>query len=158
LPTSSDSRLMNIIGRIGLWFLCLFLAVPLFSLLFSLALGTEAILAIIRVTMIFALPVACLYLPVVIAFKNAEGRKIWTILLSGILIGPLAMFLWSLILLLRGFSSEDVWHGDPLLGWLGGGVATTVFSLIVGFLTTSFYVLALKILYRRSIPSTSVSV
>ena len=111
----------------------------------------SGIFPIIRVTVIFALPVWCLYLPVVIAVKDAEGQRIWAILFSGTLIGPLAMFLWSLILLLRGFNQKAVWLSDPLLGSLGGGIASMIFALIVGFLTTSFYVVGLKILYRRSV-------
>jgi hypothetical protein len=113
------------------------------------------IFPIFRVTTKFALPVWFVYLLVVIAVKNAEGRKIWTLLLSGSLIGPLVVFLWSLTLQLRGFSQKAIWLGDPLLGWLGGGIASMIFSLIVGFLTTSFYLVVLKILHRRSIASES---
>jgi hypothetical protein len=103
---------------------------------------------IFRVAMTFALPVWCLYLPVVIALKDAEEGRIWTILFSGILIGPASLALWGLILQLRGGDAHQIWHGDPLVGL--GGIAAITFALIVGFLTTSFYVIALRILHRRS--------
>jgi hypothetical protein len=161
VPEPSDRRLRSVLIRIGLWLVCLLLSVPLFSLVLALSLASSesaamsAIFPIIRVTMIFALPVWCLYLPVVIALKDAEQRRIWTILLSGSLIGPLAMLLWSLILQLRGFSQKAIWQGDPLLGWLGGGIAAITFSFIVGLLTTSLYVIALRLMHRRSIASES---
>jgi hypothetical protein len=96
--------------------------------------------------MIFALPVACLYLPFVIALKDAEGRRIWTILLCGILIGPAVPGLLGLFLQLRGqLRGEDVtkvWQGEPLTGLgLGSGM---IYALIVGFLTTVCYVIAMK--------------
>ncbi|HZD47373.1 MAG TPA: hypothetical protein VE178_01395 [Silvibacterium sp.] len=159
MPEHGERGSLNVLRRIGLWFASLLLAVALFCLFFSLIFMASpfftagSILPVLRVTMIFALPVWCLYLPVVIAVKDAEERRIWTILLTGTLIGPLAMFLWSLILLLRGFSQKDVWLGDPLLGGLGGCIGSMTLALIVGFLTTSFYVIALKILHRVSTAS-----
>ena len=135
---------MNIVGRIGLWFGCLFFSVALLSLLLS-SLGASAYV-VFRVTMMFALPVACLYLPFVIALKDAEGRRIWTILLSGILIGPAVPGLLGLFLQLRGqLRGEDVhkvWQGEPLTG-VGLGSAM-IYALIVGFMTTACYVIVLK--------------
>ena len=157
-----DKRgLMNVLRRIGLWFISLLLAVVLFSLSFSFFFGTPSsfsfwsgpILPVIRVTMMFALPVWCLYLPVIVAVKNAEQRRIWTLLWSGSLIGPVSLALWCLILLLRGDDPHTIWYGDPLLGI--GGILSIVFAFIVGFLTTSFYVLALKLLHRGSFASGS---
>jgi hypothetical protein len=100
--------------------------------------------------MIFALPVWCVWLPVVIATEDAEGPNIWTILWSGILVGPASLAVWSLILLLRGASQQTVWYGDPLLGVLGGGIACMIFASIVGLLTGSLYVAACKSLQGRS--------
>lgn len=157
MAESGERRVRSVLIRIGLWLACLLLSVPLFSIslaLFLASTGSAAmsvIFPITRVTMIFALPVWCLYLPIVIAFKDAERRRIWTILLTGTLIGPVSLALWCFILQLRGVDPNLIWHGDPLLGWLGGGIATMIFALIVGFLTTSFYVIALKIVQRRSV-------
>lgn len=146
----------NTSRRIGLWFGCLLVSASLFSLFLSLLFSragsfrVETVLTVFRVTMMFALPVWFLYLPFVIAFKDAEGRRIWTILVSGILVGPASLGLWGLILLLRGGDPHMIWNGDPLLGVLGGIRAGMVFALIVGFLTTSLYVSALRVLYHRS--------
>jgi hypothetical protein len=95
---------MNTARRIGLWFGSLLVSVTLFSFICSLLfsgpgffrLGT--VLFIFRVTMIFALPVWCLYLHFVIALKDAEERRIWTILVSGALIGPTSLVLWGVML------------------------------------------------------------
>jgi len=100
--------------------------------------------------MTFAFPVWCLYLPFVLALRDAEGSRIRTILVSGLLIGPVSLALWGLILQLRGGDPHLIWHGDPLLGVLGGVAAMMIFALIVGFLTAFSYVIALKLLYRRS--------
>jgi hypothetical protein len=96
----------------------------------------------------FAIPVWCLYLPFVIALKDAEGRRRWIILLSGILMGPTSLALWGLTLQLRGADPHNIWQGDPLIGL--GGIAAMIFAAIVGFLTTSFYLIALRVLRRRT--------
>jgi hypothetical protein len=147
---SGARSLMNTLRRIGLWFGSLLLSATLFSLLFSGAriFGDGSVLLIFRVTMIFALPIWCLYLPFVIALKDAEQRRIWTILFSGILIGPTSLAVWCLILQLRGGDPHKIWQGDLLIGL--GCITAMVFALIVGFLTASFYVIALRILHRRS--------
>ena len=152
---SGASNLTNASRRIGLWLGSLLLAVTLFSLLFNLVFNRAAfnwldsVFVIFNVTMTFALPVWLLYLPFVIALKNAEDRGIWTILFSGISIGPVSLALWCFTLQLSGDDPHRIWQGDPLIGM--GGIAAMLFALIVGFLTTSFYVIALKVLHRRSI-------
>jgi hypothetical protein len=144
------SNLMNVLRRVGLSLGCLLLSVVLFSLLFSLRFGAGAVLLVFRVTLIVALPVWCLYLPFLIALKDAEERRIWIILFSGILIGPTSLALLGLIFQLRGVDPHKIWQGDPLLGVLGGLAAMMIYALIVGFLTTSFYVIVLRALHRRS--------
>jgi hypothetical protein len=149
---SGANNLMNTLRRIGLWFGSLLVSVTLFSLLVTLHFSgpgffrAGSVLLTFRVTMIFAFPVWCLYLPFVIALKDAEERRGWTILFSGLLIGPASLALWGLILQLRGGDPHKIWHGDPLAFGLNGAM---LFALIVGFLTTSFYVIALKVLHRR---------
>jgi len=145
---SGPSNLMNTLKRLGLWFGSLFLSATLFVLLFSVLFRAWSIIIILRVTMIFAFRLWCLYLPFVIALKDAEERRIWIILLSGTLIGPASLALWGLMLQLRGGDPREIWYGDPLVGL--GGFAAMIFALIVGFVTTSFYVIALRIVHRRS--------
>jgi hypothetical protein len=154
--TSGVSTSTNPMQRIGLWFGSLLISATLFSLFMSLLFSTagsfrfELVFIVFRVTMMFALPVSCLYLPFVLAFKKPVGRRIWTVLVTGILVGPASLGLWGLVLLIRGRDPHIIWDGDPLLGVLGGIGAGMVFALIVGFLTTSFYVFALKVFHHRS--------
>jgi hypothetical protein len=56
----------------------------------------------------FALPVWFLYLPFTVKLKDAEDRRIWIILVSGILIGPLALTVWCLILQLLGGDARAI--------------------------------------------------
>jgi hypothetical protein len=155
---SSWRTVISIGRRVGLSFVCLLLAAALFSLLFALlgAMGGSASISlavpVFRVALFLALPAWCVWLPFVIATKDTEGHKIWTILLSGILIGPASIVLRFLILVLRGANPQMVWRGDPLLGDLGSGPACMIFALIVGSFTSFFYVAALKVLHRRPVP------
>ncbi len=76
--------------NIGLWFLSVLLSVGLFSLWFG---GIEdgslkRWLFVFRITMKFALPVAFLYLPIVITQRDAEEGRMRVIAGSGIVIGP----------------------------------------------------------------------
>jgi len=143
---------MNAWRRVGLSLGCLLLSVSLFSLLYILVLpfGAGSVPLVFRVAIMFAIPVWCLYLPFMIALKDAEGRRFWIILLSGILIGPTSLALLGLIFLLGGFDAHKIWQGDPLFGVLGGLAAMMIYALIVGFLATSFYVIALRVLRRRT--------
>jgi hypothetical protein len=160
---SSWRTVISIGRRVGLSFVCLLLADALFSLLFALwatMAGSARIslaVPVFRTAMLLALPAWGVWLLIVIATKDTEGRdtegrKIWTILLSGILIGPASIALGSLILLLRGANPQMAWRGDPLLGDLGSRPACMIFALIVGSFTSLFYVAALKVLRRRRAP------
>jgi hypothetical protein len=110
------------------------------------------VLFIFRVALMFALPVWCLYLPFVFALKDAEGRRIWIILVSGVLIGPASLALLGLVQQLRGGDPQKIWQGDPLIG---GTPLVMISASVVGFLTTAFYGIALKALHRRSNAATS---
>jgi hypothetical protein len=151
---SSSTKWADTLRRIGLSFGSLLLSVTVFSALFGLLFsGTgffraETVLLIFRVTFLFALPVWCLYLPFVIALKDAEEGRIRTIVVSGFLIGPAALVLWGLLLQMRGGDADAIWHGDPLAFGMIGNVAC---ALVVGFLTTSVYVIALKIFHHQSL-------
>jgi hypothetical protein len=147
-----ESMTTDRLRRIGLWFASLVVGVALFSLAFCVffhtggSLAGQPVILVFRIAMMFAFPVSCLCLPFVIALKHPEGRRIWTTLIGGSLIGPASLALWALILLLRGGDPQVIWYGDPLLGAVGGVAGGMVFGLIVGFLTTSCYLVALRAL------------
>jgi hypothetical protein len=148
MPLSGKRLLIHALGRIGLWFSSLLLAGLLFSVLSSLIFGgAGSIFLIFRMTMTFAFPVGCLYLPVLIALGNEDDRRRPIIVLGGILIGPASMALWGLFLEWRGGNTHTIWNGDPLTGV--GGFVAMFFALIVGSLTTLFYVFGLKATHRR---------
>jgi hypothetical protein len=147
MPRYGGRSFIDALGRIGLWFSSLLVAVLLFSLLFSLIFGgVGSISLIFRIAMTFALPVACLYVPVLIALRNMEERRMRIILLGGILIGPASMAIWGLVLEWRGGDWHSIWLGDPLAG--AGGFVALLFALIVGSLTTVLYILGLKATHR----------
>lgn len=147
MSISGKRGFINALVRICLWFISLLVAVLLFSKLFSLIFGgAGSIFPIFRITMTFALPVGCLYLPFLIALRATEEQRTRIIILGGILIGPLSMALWSLVLQWGGGDMHTIWHGDPLTGV--GGFVAMFFALIVGSLATSFYIFALKVAHR----------
>jgi hypothetical protein len=156
VPETTKRSVVSVGRRIGIWFVCLLLAAALFSLVLSLFVNSAGldklwlILPIFRVTMMCALPIWCLCLPLVIAVRDADGWKIWTILLSGSLIGPLLVGLWFLLLQMGGANPQMLWQGTPLTGWAGSSIAGMFFAFIVGLLTSSLYLVALKVLHRRS--------
>jgi hypothetical protein len=151
MPISGERRFIKAPGRIGLWFSSLLAAGLLFSVLFSLLSGGAgsilSIFLIFRVSLTFAFPVGCLYLPVLLAFRNREEKRMPIILLGGILIGPASMALWGLVLEWRGLDPHMIWYGDPLTGI--GGFAVILFALIVGSLTTFFYYFWLRATRHR---------
>ncbi len=147
MPRPGGRSLLNALGRIGLWFSSLLFAVLIFSLVFSMIFGgAGSIFPIFRITMTFALPVGCLYMPVLIVLTNTEKQRIPIVVLGGILIGPASMALWSLVLQWKGGDTHTIWHGDPLTGV--GGFVAMLFALIVGSITTFFYIFALKVTHR----------
>ena len=148
MPISGERRFIKASGRIGLWFSSLLAAGLLFSVLFGLLSGgAGSIFLIFRVSLTFAFPVGCLYLPVLLAFRNREEKRMPIILLGGILIGPASMALWGLVLEWRGFDAHMIWYGDPLIGI--GGFAAILFAWMVGSLTTFFYYFWLRATRHR---------
>jgi len=71
-----------------------------------------------------------LTIPFVIAFKDANGWRLWATLVIGTAIGPVFLLAPELVM-----AGQINWQGN------GGGV---VMSLYVGFPTTVFYVLILR--------------
>jgi hypothetical protein len=147
VPRPSVRSFINALVSIVLWFSSLLVAVLIFSLVLSLIFGGAGLISqIFRVTMTFAFPVGCLYMPVLIFLRNTAEQRVPIILLGGIVIGPSSMALWGLALQWRGGDTHAIWHGDPLTGV--GGFAALLFALIVGSLTTFFYIFALKVTHR----------
>ncbi|HSU57974.1 MAG TPA: hypothetical protein VLI55_01570 [Bryobacteraceae bacterium] len=137
---------MNVLARMAVWFASVFISIGVFSVLFSMGSIAEFFF-VYRITLIFALPAAFLYLPVVVAIKDAQQGRFWALLASGILIGPVSLALSGLILQLRGTATASQWRGDDIGPGLGYGL---VLALIVGALTTTFYLAALRAIPRRN--------
>ena len=108
---------MNILGRMAVWFASVFISIGVFSVLFSMGSIAEFFF-VYRITLIFALPVALLYLPVVVAIKDAQQGRFGALLASGILIGPVSLAVWGLILQLKGAATVSQWRGNDIpLDW-----------------------------------------
>jgi hypothetical protein len=131
--------------NIGLWFLSVLISISLFSWGFTGfdAWSSDALVRAFRITMKIALPVACLYLPIVIMQRDAEEGRMRVIAGSGIVIGPAFIVLLALIAGIRG--DPHVIEGDPLAFGL---VACLIFAFIVGSLTTILYITALKLVHH----------
>jgi hypothetical protein len=99
---------------------------------------------IFKITMIFALPVWLINLPILFLFKNAGRHHHWIVPAVGGLIGPFCLTLWCCILVLRGNDWLSLWKGDPEAGGLESAL---IFSSLIGLATNSFYTLAL--IFRR---------
>jgi hypothetical protein len=132
--------------NIGLWFLSVLLSVSLFSLAFAGLFGwsPDALARDFLITMKIALPVACLYLPVVIMQRDAEEGRMRVIAGSGIVIGPAYLVLRGLILVMLG--EPGVFERDAASPF--GMMAVLIFAFIVGSLTTILYITALKLVHH----------
>lgn len=143
-------------GRAGISLAALLASVALFSVLFTLVFGRAAfprldqIRFVFLVTSMFALPVWCLYLPFILTLKDAEGRRLWIILATGTLIGPVALSLWGFVYLRIPFDMQRIVYSNPLGGELAGLGALMGFALVVGCTTAALYGLALRRIHRRS--------
>lgn len=133
--------------RICLWLISFLLADACFSLFFGFF-WLEVVWVYFLLTLLIAWPAWCLYLPVVITFKDAEGRRLWVILATGILVGPLSLVLWDAVARLhRNLKAPIVGLPDPLLALGEFGI---VFAFVVGFLATCAYIYGLKVLHHRA--------
>lgn len=133
--------------RIGLWVGCLLLSAVVFSLLFSaLPSWHGAEFLVLRLTLLFALPVSGLYLAAVGFLRSARMQRYRNIFLTATLFGPVALALWCLLLQLRGGHANQIWYGDPLIGI--GGLACLVAAAIVGSMTAGFYIVIVSIIHR----------
>lgn len=134
---------MRAISRILLSFGSMLLAVALFCCWIG---PLEAWTLIFRITMIFALPVWLIDLPILFLLRKTGRHHNWIVPVLGALIGPLCLMLWCGILVLRGQDWLSLWKGDPEALGLG---AMLILASLIGLATNSFYTVAL-ILCRRS--------
>jgi hypothetical protein len=95
----------------------------------------------------FALPVWFLYLPFVVSLKNAQPGRLLIFWVSGIVIGPVSLAILGLILQVGGGNLRSIWIGN---GIDIGIVPCMICAAIVGFLTTTFYVLATQVIRSRT--------
>lgn len=136
--------------RVGFSLGALLVSVTLFSILLPLIPGQLGRLGpfpfTFLATLVFALPVWCLYLPFILKLKDAEGRRRWVILSTGTLIGPVATGLAAVVFLLNTVGLQRIIYGTGDLRAIG---ALMGFAFFVGCLTSAFYVLALRRMLRR---------
>jgi hypothetical protein len=98
------------------------------------------------VTALFAVPVGCLYPPLVVKLKDAERFR-WLVLIGlGALIGPVALAGFAFVGVLAGHDAHLVWVGE---GESVGFVGLLPCALIVGTFTSALYVGGLKIARNR---------
>jgi hypothetical protein len=64
---------MTRLRNITFWFGSSFLSVGILSMFYGYFYGPAAFFFVFRITMIFAMPVACLYLPVVISVRMPKN-------------------------------------------------------------------------------------
>ncbi len=93
MPTASNQTKMISAESVykstllGLWFCSVFTSGVAFTVLIcSLLYGFGEVLPVFRLTMLFALPVACLWAPFVLMLKKPEQQT--TLLITTTLIGP----------------------------------------------------------------------
>lgn len=124
----------------GLWLVSLLLSVSVFSSIYGRLYGFASFAFVFRITMIFAAPIACLCIPVVL---SVSGRRagIPIIVATGSLIGPFCLVIWFL---LAGALGKQVWADNGGVGF--SFVTELACAFVIGFLTTIFYTIALKLI------------
>jgi hypothetical protein len=92
----------------------------------------------------FIIPVWLLSLPVVLSIRTADGSRLWLLAVIGILIGPVAMFVFDLWMFWH--NPTQIWHWPGLFDY---------FAAAISFVATILYLMALKTSSGRRIqPST----
>ncbi|HEX3572912.1 MAG TPA: hypothetical protein VHU44_18990 [Acidobacteriaceae bacterium] len=133
--------------RVALWLVSLLASLGVLMLVFGGGRDAGPAFAIMIGS---ALPGWVLFLPLVFAFPNGDGRRGWILLGSGAVIGPVTLCGWVLFLILHGAKGRAVWQGDPLAP---NTVVLLVFAALVGGLTAGLYALGLKLIRRASAPA-----
>ncbi len=136
----------NFFVRLGLWFVCcLALAAPI---CFAFSKG-GSLDAGLRFALLFALPAWLLYIPLILALKDAKSHRIWIILGCGLLLGPIMVAVSCGIAIAQGERPGTAWEGDPL------GPSTVTLMVLSAFVTLALagiYGACLKVLGHRSEP------
>lgn len=146
MEQSAWSNVNRALIRVGLWLISFLVADVCFSLFFGFF-SFDAVPPYFLLILLIAWPAWCLYLPVVIGFKDAEAWRLWTILSGGVLVGPLSLVLWDAAARLHGDVNVPILGlRDPLNVLHGFGM---IVAVVVGSLTTCAYICGLKILYVR---------
>jgi len=97
----------------------------------------------------FAVPVGCLYLPLVAKLRDAQQRR-WLVLIgTGTVIGPVALAVLGLVAMIAGRDPYLIWVGD---GEDPGFVPLAPCALVVGTFTSVLYVAGLKIAHHLRRP------
>jgi hypothetical protein len=122
------------------------LAVAIFSVIVGNGGGS---LFIMKITLIFALPVWLIDVPILFLLRNVGRHQRWIVPALGALIGPVCLTLWCGILVLRGDNWLNLWHGDPEAGGLESSL---IFASLIGLGTNSFYTVALILRNRHTVP------
>lgn len=144
MPESTGNDWVSILKRTCFWFISFVLVVIPFGLLVGEIYG--AVLLVLRVTLMAAFPVWCLYLPFIFRLKDANGRRSAILLLGGFLIGPATILVLGLLMKNTENFFWGFWSGNP--EGMGEGY-TMVLASVVGFLTSAIYVLFLKFVLSR---------
>jgi hypothetical protein len=97
----------------------------------------------LRIAQVFFLPVWLLYIPLVFKLKDSKNGRIWIMLGSGLLLGPVVIAIWCGVSIAQGATPSTVWHGDPLVA------STAALMILSAFLTLAIvgiYGMSLKFL------------
>jgi hypothetical protein len=131
--------------RMALAFGCMLLAIATLGILSAVLnairygpRSTLPVLDMLPVYLLFAFPGWVIALPFIALLKDADGWRAWAVFTIGTTIGPGFMLTWTL------FASNG------RMSWQKDGFGLLL-SLTIGFLTTSFYVLLLKLLKRKTL-------
>ncbi len=138
------------IGRIGLWLCSFLISVLLFVLvaslptlqwmiLFELTAVARAFVYYLILITIYALMVSVVYLPFLVAFKDAAQWRLWIILTSATLIGPCCLVVLSFVLTLANGEPLDV-HRILREAEPGIGIDVMPFAFGLNLVTAILYV------------------
>jgi Na+-driven multidrug efflux pump len=147
---------LSVYRRIGLWLCSFLISVLLFALVASLptllsiwseftAVARAFVYYLILMT-IYALMVSVVYVPFLVAFKDAAQRRLWIILISATLVGPCCLVVLSFILTFA--NGEPLASGDVHRIWRdegpGIGIDVMPFAFGLNLVTAILYVAALR--------------
>ena len=122
------------------WFCSVILAVGLFSGYYASPHNIASITFVCRTTLLFAFPVACVYLPFVL--RLSRTGQLFLLATGAALIGPASIGLLGVVLAV----ADIPYAADNGVG--PGFGAALVFALLIGTVAGMAYVITFKILCR----------